>query len=118
MQCNTLGDSEWMHAHSKKPISAREGTTITIGQWILTAPVILLLSSDIYSATTFNFFPFYIQCIIHSQQDSIISLFVKSVLFERRGCDDYLRVVIRSVFISASRVWSANILTGVRVILI
>ena len=49
---------------------------------------------------------------------SIIPVFVKSVLFERRGCDDYLRVVIRSVFISASRVWSANILTGVRVILI
>ena len=59
-------------AHSKKPISAREGSpTITIGQWILTAPVILLLSSDIYSATTFNFFPFYIQCIIHSQQDAV-----------------------------------------------
>ena len=61
-----------LHAHSKKPISAREGSpTITIGQWILTAPVILLLSSDIYSATTFNFFPFYIQCIIHSQQDAV-----------------------------------------------
>ena len=73
------------------------------------------------SATTFNvtFFLFKFNAISQSAGCcSIISVFVKSVLFERRGCDDYLRVVIRSVFISASRVWSANILTGVRVILI
>ena len=65
-----------MDARTLKEANFREGRdhyyyNWTIGQWILTAPVILLLSSDIYSATTFNFFPFYIQCIIHSQQDAV-----------------------------------------------
>ena len=110
-----------MDARTLKEANFREGRehyynwTMDIDCSCNSAPVIR------YSAMTFNvtFFLFKFNAISQSAGCClIISVFVKSVLFERRGCDDYLRAVIRSVFISASRVWSANILTGVRVILI